>query len=116
MESIWRALAEQGRAAQADSGISRPRQLLEMLALRAGEGKLAAKDYYALRVYRRGLGFGEKREYVSNKAIPATMIGRWQVVAHDKLLAYSLLSAQAFPRPPCSPSATRSASTTAASA
>lgn len=99
MASIWGALAEKGRPARADSGASLARQLLEMLALRAGEGKLAAKDYYALRVYRRGVSFREKRKYMSNKAIPAALIGRWQVVAHDKLLAYSLLSAQDIPTP-----------------
>jgi hypothetical protein len=48
---------------------------------------LDADDYYRLRVYRNHLSFKDKRKYM-NRAVPSTAVGKWQIVAHDKLLAY----------------------------
>jgi hypothetical protein len=76
----------------ADSGVSLGRQLSELLMLRAAEGKLDPDDYYKLRLYQNHLSFRDKRKYISNRAIPWTGVGDWQIVAYDKLLAYSVLA------------------------
>lgn len=90
--SSWNALREQGRAAIADSGGPLVRQFLEMILLRIGSGRLSAEDYYKLRLYRTEISFREKRQYISHSVIPQDVIGRWKIVADDKLLTYSVLS------------------------
>jgi hypothetical protein len=99
LKHILGSLSAQGRAARDDQGVSRPRQLLELLMLRAGRGKLRADDYYKLRVYRDDLSFSEKRQYASNGALPRDVFGEWKVVADDKLLTYSVLSDAGIPVP-----------------
>lgn len=89
---IYAALAQNGRAARADCGVSLGRQLSELLLLRAAEGKLDPDDYYKLRLYQRRLSFKDKQKYVSNRAVPWTGVGHWQIVGYDKLLAYSVLA------------------------
>ena len=89
---ILASLSKQGRAARADHGVPLVRQLLDLLLLRACSGKLRADDYYNLRLYREGISFSEKRQYASNRALPKTLVGRWSIVAADKLLTYSILS------------------------
>jgi hypothetical protein len=89
---ILTALFNQGKAARADHGIPLARQLLELLLLRVGSGKLRADDYYKLRLYRGDIRFLEKRQYASNHALPHHLFGRWGIVAGDKLLTYSVLS------------------------
>lgn len=92
LTEMRRALAEHGRAARSDSGVPLAQQLWEMLALRAGHGKLSADDYYKLRVYRKEISFRDKRQYLSNQSMPRKLFGLWTVVADDKLLTYSILS------------------------
>lgn len=92
LSHIYAALAQNGRAARADSGVSLGRQLSELLLLRAAEGKLEPDDYYKLRLYRSRLSFKDKQKYVSNRAVPWTGVGHWQIVGYDKLLAYSVLT------------------------
>ena len=89
---ILRSLSKQGRSARADRGVPLIRQLIDLLSLRACSGKLRADDYYNLRLYREGISFAEKRQYASNQALPKTLVGRWSIVAADKLLTYSILS------------------------
>jgi len=72
--------------------VSLGRQLSELLLLRAAEGKLDPDDYYKLRLYQRRLSFKDKQKYVSNRAVPWTGVGHWQIVGYDKLLAYSVLA------------------------
>ena len=98
LRSIWRYLGELRRAlrqsprALRDGGASIPRQLCELLLLRAGPGKLTPEDYYLMRVYRRGLSLAEKSKYISTPTMGAIARDRrWDLVAHDKLLTYGVL-------------------------
>lgn len=91
LEHIFHAHAKQGRAAREDHGVSRPRQLGEMLLLRLGRGKLRPEEYYKLRLYRDDMSFAEKRTYASNAALPRSLFGGWEIVADDKLLTYGIL-------------------------
>jgi hypothetical protein len=92
LENILASLSEQGRAARDDHGVSPGRQLLELLLLRAGKGKLRADEYYKLRLYRADIPFSDKLQYASNGALPRDLFARWEVVANDKLLTYSVLA------------------------
>jgi hypothetical protein len=92
LKYILSALSRHGRAAREDHGVSQPRQLLELLLLRAGRGKLRADEYYKLRLYRDDISFSDKRQYASNSALPRDLFARWAIVADDKLLTYSILS------------------------
>ena len=92
LASTWKVYARQAPAAVQDRGVPRIRQLWELLLLRRGAGKLRAEDYYKLRVYRQELSLGDKRKYLSNHAVPPAMVGRWKVVADDKLLTYGILA------------------------
>jgi hypothetical protein len=75
-----------------DGGVSAPRQLLELIRLRAGPGKLTPEDYFLMRVYQRRLSFEEKAKFVSTLALGALRRDRrWDLPAHDKLLTYGLL-------------------------
>jgi hypothetical protein len=60
-----------------------------MVRLRLGPGRLGPEDYYKMRVYRRDLSFGSKRESASQRALGLSQ--RWYTVTHAKLLAYLLL-------------------------
>ena len=96
---LRRAL-RQARAAAGDNGVSVPRQLYELIRLRAGPGKLSPDDYYLMRVYRRDRSFSEKRRYLSPPAFGAlSRDRRWGIVADDKLLTYALLKGQGFTVP-----------------
>ena len=64
-------------------------QLLELVRLRLGPGKLSPNDYYRMRVYRRDLTFEKKLEFLSQHAV--RLPKRWNIVAHDKLLTYIVL-------------------------
>ena len=75
--------------AQQDGGVNRVRQVMEMVRLRVGPGKLRPHDYYRMRVYRRGLSSDQKREFVSQGGVGLPR--RWGAVANDKLLCYALL-------------------------
>jgi Sugar-transfer associated ATP-grasp len=86
------SLSQQGAAAIDDHGVSLPRQLVELVLLRMGRGKLRADDYYRLRLYRDDKSLSDKRTYASNAALPRDIFGRWTIVADDKLLTYSVLS------------------------
>ncbi len=99
LTKLWQAFARQARAARADSGVSLPRQLWDLATLRLGSCKLNPEDYYKLRVYRKELSSQEKRRYISNQALPQNMVGRWKVVADDKLLTYCLLNDRGIPTP-----------------
>ncbi|MEQ9608852.1 MAG: sugar-transfer associated ATP-grasp domain-containing protein [Kiloniellaceae bacterium] len=87
-------------AASRDGGVSPPRQLLELIRLRAGPGKLAPEDYYRMRVYRCDRSFADKRGYLSPQAFGAIHRDRrWGLIADDKLLTYAVLLAQGLPVP-----------------
>jgi Sugar-transfer associated ATP-grasp len=75
--------------ARRDAGVAPVRQVLDMVRLRVGPGKLRSEDYYRMRVYRRNLSFDQKREFVSQPAVGLPR--RWDAVANDKLLCYALL-------------------------
>ncbi|MGF1630372.1 MAG: sugar-transfer associated ATP-grasp domain-containing protein [Kiloniellaceae bacterium] len=96
---LCRTLPRCWRASR-DEGVSVLRQIIEIVVLRLGPGKLTPDDYHLMRVYRRGLSFADKSKYLSN---PATgVIGRdrrWGVIADDKLLTYALLSAHGIKVP-----------------
>lgn len=99
LASTWKVCAREAPAALADDGVPRLQQLWELLVLRSGIGKLTAEDYYKLRLYRQKMPLTEKRQYMSNQAIPPAMVGRWKAVADDKLLTYSILSGCGFRTP-----------------
>ena len=101
LQSLWRylkeLLQELGGARQAarDDGVPVLRQLLELLLLRLGPGKLSPHDYYLMRIYRKNLNIADKRKYLSLQAMQVVSRDRrWDVVADDKLLAYSVLLSQ----------------------
>ena len=85
-------------AASRDGGVSPPRQLLELIRLRAGPGKLAPEDYYRMRVCRCDRSFADKQGYLSPQAFGAIHRDRrWGVIADDKLLTYAVLMGQGLP-------------------
>lgn len=96
LTSTWKVCARESPAALADDGVPKLQQLWELILLRSGAGKITAEDYYKLRLYRQKLPLTEKRQYMSNQAIPPAMVGRWKAVADDKLLTYSILSGCSF--------------------
>jgi hypothetical protein len=75
--------------ARADGGVGPVRQVLDMVRLRLGPGKLEPRDYYRMRVYRRDLPFERKREFASQRALRLSL--HWHVVTHDKLIASLLM-------------------------
>jgi hypothetical protein len=83
------AIRQTGVRARADNGVSVPCQIVELVRLRIGGGKLTAEDYYRMRVYRKELSFAQKREFISQGAVH--LVGGWAIVAHDKLIAQALL-------------------------
>jgi hypothetical protein len=83
-------LQRHGARARADSGVGTLRQLIELVRLRLGPGKLSPDDYYRMRVYRRDLTFEDKLQFLSQRAVHLPK--RWNIVAHDKLLAYIVLA------------------------
>ena len=87
------------KRARADGGVSLLRQIWELLRLILGPGKLIARDYYQLRVYRRDLIMSQKLKYISNRAINRTLPRDWEIVGKDKLLTYTVLSQQGFRTP-----------------
>jgi hypothetical protein len=64
-------------------------QLVELMRLRLGPGKLEPKDYYRMRVYRRDINLDAKRLFLSQRALGLSQ--RWTVVADEKILVYMLL-------------------------
>jgi hypothetical protein len=90
-EFYW-ALQQHGRAVKARDGVTRLRQLTEMVMLRVGPGKLTARDYYRMQVYRRDLSLWRKRAYVSNQAL-SSREPEWSEIANDKLICYLMLAA-----------------------
>lgn len=75
--------------ARGDAGVRPVRQLVELLRLRVGPGKLEPVDYYRMRVYRRDMGFDDKLQFLSQRAV--RLPKQWNVVANDKLLTYMVL-------------------------
>ena len=55
--------------AHRDDGVAPARQVLDMVRLRFGPGRLTSKDYYRMRVYRRSLSLDEKRQFVSRSGV-----------------------------------------------
>jgi hypothetical protein len=93
LRQMYWALQQHGPAVKAQDGVGLLRQLAEMALLRVGRGKLIPWDYYRMRVYRPELSLERKRTYVSNKAL-AKRYAEWATLADDKLLGYTILSAQ----------------------
>ena len=90
----------QAREAARDQGISIPRQICEMVLLRMNLGKLSPADYFMLRLWRRGIPFSEKKTYISDRSVGRFKHDkRWDLVAHDKILAYSVLSSHGIAVP-----------------
>src|SRR6266542_2038571 len=89
------AFRKNAARARADNEVSPVRQVLDMVRLRLGPGRLEPEDYYKMRVYRRDLSFGSKREFASQRALGLSQ--RWYTVTHDKLLAYLLLEQEGIP-------------------
>jgi hypothetical protein len=83
------AIRSTGMRARGDGGVSIPRQIVELVRLRLGSGKLTAEDYYRMRVYRKDLDFAQKRQFVSQGAVH--LRGGWVMIAHDKLITQALL-------------------------
>jgi len=99
VKELKQALPRAGEAVR-DNGVSLPRQLYEMLRLRAGPGKLSPEDYYLMRIYRRHWTLEQKRRFISLPAFSVVKRDkRWGIVADDKLLTYALLRSQGFPVP-----------------
>jgi hypothetical protein len=87
--ALQSAIRRTGIRARADNGVSVPRQIIDLVRLRLGEGKLTPEDYYRMRVYRKDLSFAQKREFISQGAVH--LVGGWAIIAHDKLIAQALL-------------------------
>ena len=89
------AIRSTGMRARSDNGVSIPRQIVEMVRLRLGSGKLTAEDYYRMRVYRKDLDLAQKREFISQGAVH--LLEGWVMIAHDKLIAQALLELEGVP-------------------
>ncbi len=76
------------KRARADGGVSLLRQIWELLRLILGPGKLIARDYYQLRVYRRDLIMSQKLKYISNRAINRTLPRDWEIVGKGQCVSY----------------------------
>ncbi len=76
-------------------------QLIELVRLRIGAGKLRPEDYYRYRLYDDNLfSDKEKRTFASQEAIPAHLCkSPWNLIANDKLLFYTLLESFNAPLP-----------------
>ncbi len=96
--SLLTAFRQNSSRAHRDDGVAPARQVLDMIRLRLGPGKLTSEDYYQMRVYRRSLSFDEKRQFVSQLGVGIPK--RWAIVADDKLLAYALLENEGVRIPP----------------
>jgi hypothetical protein len=98
-------IAASMQAAAATHGKSLLAQIAEIWHPRFGPGKLAPDEYYANGLYDdRRFSFAEKREFLG-RAIQNRIIRQgnsafeWWLVAHDKLLFYSMLRGLGLPVP-----------------
>jgi hypothetical protein len=97
LRELYTVFRKFGLRAYADNGVSPAGQLLEMMRLRLGPGKLEPEDYYRMRVYRRDLDFDAKGLFLSQRAV--ALSHKWTIVADDKLLAYRLLEHEGIKTP-----------------
>jgi len=76
-------------------------QLIELVRLRIGAGKLIPEDYYRYRLYDDNLFSNkEKKLFASQEAIPDHLCkSPWNLIANDKLLFYKLLESFGAPLP-----------------
>jgi len=76
-------------------------QLLEMLQLRMGPGKIIPEDYYRYTLYDDSkFNPREKRKFMSQEAVPDNLCKTsWNLLGNDKLLFYSLLNGFNAPLP-----------------
>lgn len=86
---LYTAFRTHGSRAYRDNGVGPSKQVIELMRLRLGPGKLEPEDYYQMRVYRRDLSFDAKSLFLSQRALHLSH--RWNIVAHDKLVTYILL-------------------------
>jgi hypothetical protein len=93
------------QAAAAAHGKSLRAQVGEIWRLRFGPGKLAPDEYYAYQLYDdRRFSFADKRAFLG-RAVQTRIIRQgnraleWWMVAHDKLLFYSMLKGLGLPVP-----------------
>lgn len=76
------------------SNIKSPlRQLLELIELRLGTGKLSSEDYYLYQLYNdHRFNKVEKKNFMSLWALPQRITQpEWKLLANDKLLFYTLM-------------------------
>jgi len=99
LQDFFREFRQHGPAVKKQSRVGLMRQFAEIVVLRSGPGKLAPRDYYKLRVYRKDLPFAKKRMYVSNNLLASRAEAYWGSVAQDKLFCYSVLAAEGIAVP-----------------
>lgn len=68
-------------------------QLIEMIQLRIGPGKIIPEDYYRYKLYDdTQFNTREKKKFMSQEAIPSSICKTtWNILANDKFIFYSLL-------------------------
>lgn len=101
---VLRVLRQHGFLARRDTGKSLASQLVEIVALGRGMGRLAPDEYYQYRLYDdRQYSWEEKKKFIG-RAMESGFVrvlneGRWVGLAHDKLATYAFLKGLAFPVP-----------------
>jgi glutathione synthase/RimK-type ligase-like ATP-grasp enzyme len=87
-----------------ETGKSVPSQLMEIVALRLGVGKLLPREYYQYQLYDdRQYSWSEKKRFLGsdleNGLIPFLGEGDWIGLANDKLASYAFFKGLGFPIP-----------------
>ena len=101
---ILTSLRSKGQLAKQDSGKSLAAQLVEILALRCGPGKLDADEYYQYRLYddTRFTWRGKKAFFgklMEQRLVPVLEATRWPGLVNDKLAMYAFFDGTGLPTP-----------------
>lgn len=104
IKSVGTAMQTHALAAKCNSGKSYLAQFAEIIALGFGPGRLAPDEYYQYCLHDdRKYDWTAKQEFLGrrleNGLIPILKEEWWIGLAHDKLIAYSLLDHFGFPTP-----------------
>jgi hypothetical protein len=98
------SLRRKGPLAKLDSGKSLAAQLVEILALRCGPGKLGADEYYQYRLYDdKRFTWREKKAFfgklMEQQLVPVLGATRWLGLVNDKLAMYAFFDGTGLPAP-----------------
>lgn len=91
------------RRAKAQTGRPILQQLIEIVRLRRGPGKLSAKEYFDYRLFDPDIADADRLTFVgrwAKGAVYQAQDPQWCGVGNDKLLSYLFLAANGLPIPP----------------